>query len=231
MFDELKKIQRYATPKENSPYAKPYVPGKIDYYVGISVPDLRKLSKKYYRDISLNQLDPLLSSKINDYRLFALILLADKMKIADLDQQKDITEYYLNHLSSVNNWNLVDASAYQILGRYLFQIKDYDLLFEMANSADLWVKRISVVSTYYLIKHNILNLPLDIIDILLEDKHHLIHKANGWMMRNIGDKDRSLLTEYLYVNYDKIPRTTLRYAIEHYPEPQRKAILKGDFSW
>ncbi len=114
---------------------------------------------------------------------------------------------------------------------YLYNIQDFDLLYELSNSKNLWIKRISVVATNYLIKHNELSIPLDIIDKLLEDKHDLIHKANGWMLRNIGDKNRELLTEYLFVNYNKIPRITLRYAIEHYEDKVRKNILKGDFSW
>ena len=91
------------------------------------------------------------------------------------------------------------------------------------------MKRISIVATNYLIRQNEFSVTLDIVDRLLEDKHDLIHKANGWMLRNIGDKDRDLLTEYLYVHYNRVPRTTLRYAIEHYPEKQRKALLKGEF--
>lgn len=231
MFEELKKLQKYQKPVQNSPYTKEYEKGYTDYFVRISVPNLRKLSKKYYRTINANDLLKLLHSKINDYRLFALIMLVDKMNKADVKKQVDIVEYYLDNIEFVNNWNLVDASAYQILGKYLFNIQDFDLLYKMSHSDNLWIKRISVVSTYYLIKRGELSVPLDIIDNLLRDSHDLIHKANGWMLRNIGDQDRDLLTEYLFVHYKDIPRTTLRYAIEHYEEPKRKAILKGDFKW
>ncbi|OQX93692.1 MAG: hypothetical protein B6I17_01975 [Tenericutes bacterium 4572_104] len=231
MFEELTKLQKYQTPIDKWGYAKKYEKEFTDYYVGISVPDLRKLSKKYYRVINNNNLNLLIHSKINDYRLFALIILNDKIKKASLIEQKKIVEYYLKNIKFVNNWNLVDASAYQILGMYLYNIQDFDLLYEFSNSKDLWIKRISVVATNYLIKQNELSVPLDIIDNLLEDKHDLIHKANGWMLRNIGNKNRELLTEYLFVNYNRIPRTTLRYAIEHYEEKNRKSILKGDFSW
>ncbi len=231
MFEELIKMQKYKIPIDKSPFFKKYEEGFTDYHVGISVPDLRKLSKKYYRSILYSDLDILFHSKINEYRLLALIILVDKINKSRLNEQKNIVEYYLENIKFVNNWNLVDASAYQILGMYLYNIQNFDLLYELSNSNNLWIKRISIVATNYLIKHNELSVPLDIIDNLLEDKHDLIHKANGWMLRNIGDKNRELLTEYLFVHYNVIPRTTLRYAIEHYEEIKRESILKGDFSW
>ena len=172
-----------------------------------------------------------MTSKIHEYRLLALLILNLRMKNADLDKQKEIVNVYLKNIKYVNNWDLVDLSAYTILGRYLYKINNYDILYDFSKSDNLWIKRISVVSTFYIIKKGELSVPLDIIDNLLEDKHDLIHKANGWMLRNIGDKDRKVLDEYLYVNYLNIPRTTLRYAIEHYKENIRKSILKGDFSW
>lgn len=103
------------------------------------------------------------------------------------------------------------------------------MLYEFAKSNDLWIKRISIVATNYMIRQGEFNLTFNIVDILLVDKHDLIHKANGWMLRNIGDKGKNLLTEYIKKNYTRMPRTTLRYAIEHYPEPVRKGILRGEF--
>lgn len=231
MLEEIKQFQTYKEPVEYSPYHKKYTEQGIDYFVGISVPNLRKIAKKYYHTIDKKEMNHLIGSKIHEYRLLALIILTYQMRAADLNQQEEIVEYYLSNIEFINNWDLVDVSAYLILGRYLYTIQDFDLLYEFSHSDNLWIKRIAVVSTYYLIKNDEFSVPLDIIDNLLTDTHDLIHKANGWMLRNIGDRNRGLLNEYLYVNYLNIPRTTLRYAIEHYEEPIRKAILKGDFSW
>lgn len=231
MFEELKQYHKYKKPIESSRYHKQYEADVIDYYIGIPAPALRKISRKYYKTIKINELNLLISSKLHEYRLLALIILTDKIKKANLENQKLIVEYYLENLKYVNNWDLVDVSAYSILGMYLYNINDYSLLYEFSESDNLWIKRIGIVATNYLIRNNELSVTLDIVDILLKDTHDLIHKANGWMLRNLGDKDQDLLTEYLYTNYYDIPRTTLRYAIEHYQEDKRKAILKGDFTW
>lgn len=229
MFKELVKIQRYKEPKVDSRYHKQYVKGFIDYYVGITVPELRKLSKKNYQDVTYSELDSLITSRIHEYRLLALIILHDKYKKTDKKGKKRIVEYYKENLFYVNNWDLVDVSAYNILGDYLYSIQDYTLLYEYANSSNLWFRRVAVVATNHMIKNKELNLTFNIVDILLEDPNDIIQKANGWMLRNCGDKDRDSLTKYLKKNYHKMPRTTLRYAIEHYPEETRKKILKGEF--
>ena len=229
MFKQLNKLHRHKTPVESSRYHKQYVKDQKDFYVGITVPELRKFSKANAKMITLGDLDPIMHSEIHEYRLLALIILGDKIKKADNNQEKAIIDYYLSNLKYVNNWDLVDASAYQLLGRYLYEQEDYSLLYEFSNSQDLWIKRISIVSTNYMIRNRELNLTLNIVDNLLEDKHDLIHKANGWMLRNVGDKNKDLLTKYIIKNYNKMPRTTLRYAIEHYPEKERKEILKGEF--
>lgn len=231
MFEELKKLHKHDKPIESSRYHKPYVDGERNYFVGITTPNLRSISKRWYKEITNADLETLMTHTFHEYRLLAMIILNDKMEKARLNVQKQIVGFYLSHLEYINNWDLVDVSAYSILGRYLYNIQDYSLLYEFSESNNLWIKRISIVATNYLIKKNELSVTLDIVDRLLQDKHDLIHKANGWMLRNLGDKDRELLTEYLFVHYNNIPRTTLRYAIEHYPEVQRKAILKGEFLW
>ncbi|MBI9010295.1 MAG: DNA alkylation repair protein [Tenericutes bacterium] len=229
MFEELNELHRHKKPMESSRYHKQYIEGEADYYVGITVPELRKYSKQNFKKISLKDLDKLMHAKIHEYRLLALIILGDKIKKTDENQEKAIINYYLKNLKFVNYWDLVDASAYQLLGMHLFKIKDYSLLFEFSKSNDLWIKRISIVATNYMIRNREFNLTLAIVDNLLEDEHDLIHKANGWMLRNVGDKNKDLLTKYIKKNYNIMPRTTLRYAIEHYPEIERKKILKGEF--
>jgi 3-methyladenine DNA glycosylase AlkD len=229
MFEELKKQQKYKVPVESSKYHKQYEKGVRHYYVGLTVPDLRSIAKRYAKTINHTDLDILMHSEIHEYRLLAIIILTLKIKNADKVKEKEIVNYYLSNLAYVNNWDLVDASAYNILGKYLYDINDYSLLYEYSKSTNLWIKRISIVATNYMIRKNELDLTLDIVDNLLEDKHDLIHKANGWMLRNVGDKNKELLTNYIIKNYNKMPRTTLRYAIEHYPEKERKGLLKGEF--
>ncbi|MCK4552069.1 MAG: DNA alkylation repair protein [Tenericutes bacterium] len=232
MIESLKTHHRYKELITSSKYHKEYVKGQQHYYVGISVPTLRKIAKENYNTISKVELIELITYKIHEYRLLAVYILGLRMlKSKSLQQQKEIVEFYLEYIKYINNWDLVDASCYQLLGKYLYNIDDYSLLYEFSHSDDLWIKRISIVSTNHLIRNNILGVTLDIVDNLLSDDHDLIHKANGWMLRNVGDKDISMLTEYIYTNYNDMPRTTLRYAIEHYPEKERKSILKGDFSW
>ena len=229
MFEKLKKRQKHKIPIESSKYHKQYEEGVSHFYVGLTVPDLRSIAKQYAQTINHADLDILMHSEIHEYRLLAIIILTLKIKKVELIKEKEIVDYYLSNLKYVNNWDLVDASAYNILGKYLYDINDYSLLYEYSKSTNLWIKRISIVATNYMIRKNELDLTLDIVDNLLEDKHDLIHKANGWMLRNVGDKNKELLTNYIIKNYNKMPRTTLRYAIEHYPEKERKGLLKGEF--
>lgn len=232
MIDSLKTQHRYQELNTSSKYHKEYVKGQTHYYAGISVPTLRKIAKTNYMTIKNDELKELITNKIHEYRLLAIYILELRMlKSKTIEKQEELVAFYLKYIKYINNWDLVDASCYNILGKYLYNIDDYNLLYEFSQSDNLWIKRISIVSTNYLIRKGVLGVTLDIVDNLLSDDHDLIHKANGWMLRNVGDKDLSALTEYLYTNYNEIPRTTLRYAIEHYPEKERKSILKGDFSW
>lgn len=229
MWESLKALHKYDKPLTSSRYHKPYVEGETDYYIGISVPDLRKLSKQWFKTISHNDLERLMTSDIHEYRLLALIILVDQIKKAERLQAKKIVNYYLNHLDYVNNWDLVDLSAYQILGQYLYTIQDYSIIHDLSYANDLWRKRISIVATNHMIRQNDLSLTMTIVNRLLEDSHDLIHKANGWMLRNVGDKNKPLLLAFIKKNYQRMPRTTLRYAIEHFPEAERKQLLKGAF--
>ncbi len=231
IYQELKKVQSYREPITSTRFHKKnYLEGQFDYFVGISMPDIRSLAKKYYQSISEEELNGLLKDRIHEYRELGFIILGNKMK-DNIEKQKIVVEKYLEYLDYVDNWDLVDCSAHVILGKYLYQTEDYSLLYELSFSDNLWFKRISIVATWYLIKKGFLEVTLDLVDNLMNDTHHLIHKACGWMLRELGKRDNELLTEYLNVNYNDMPRTMLRYAIEKYPEDIRKKILKGDFSW
>ena len=229
---ELKALYQVKNPVTKTRFHKEsYVEGEIDYFVGINLPDLRNLAKKYKDEITKEELTNLIQDKIHEHRLLALLILSYQMKEENQLNQKDIVEFYLDNLNYVNNWDLVDVSAANILGRYFYNIEDYSLLYELSLSDNLWYKRISVVATWFLIDKNILDITLDITDNLIEEKHDLLHKACGWMLRELGKKDIAMLNEYIEVNYQKMPRTMLRYAIEKHPKEIRKRILKGDFLW
>ncbi|MDT8336534.1 MAG: DNA alkylation repair protein [Candidatus Izemoplasmatales bacterium] len=232
LLEELKALYSYSEPQTNTRFhKKSYVDGQIDYFVGISLPELRTLAKKYYKTIQSNEIKDLLTNKIHEHRLLALLILSYQMKKANIDTQKQIIEFYLENIDFIDNWDLVDLSAPNVLGKYLYNIKDFSLLYELSLSNDLWYKRISIVSTWHLISKEELSVTLDLVDNLINESHDLLHKACGWMLRELGKKDINLLTDYIETNYIKMPRTMLRYAIEKYPEDIRKRILKGDFLW
>ncbi len=208
-----------------------YVEGQIDYFIGMNSETIENFATKYYKTIDDQEMLKLLRHKIHDFRSIALSIMCRQMDVADAKRQKDLVEIYLENLDWVNNWDLVDISASKILGSYLYGINDFDLLYELSKSDNLWYKRVSIVATYHLIKSDLLQVTLDLIDTLITEKHDLMHKACGWMLRELGKKDTNLLTDYLETNYIKMPRTMLRYAIEKYPVEIRKRILKGDFLW
>jgi 3-methyladenine DNA glycosylase AlkD len=208
-----------------------YVERQIDYFIGMNSETIGNFATKYYKTIDDQELLKLLRHKIHDFRSIALSIMCRQMDVADAKRQKNLVEIYLENLDWVNNWDLVDISASKILGSYLYDINDFDLLHELSNSDNLWHKRVAIVATYHLIKNDLLQVTLDLIDTLITEKHDLMHKACGWMLRELGKKDTNLLTDYLETNYIRMPRTMLRYAIEKYPENIRKRILKGDFLW
>ncbi|MDD3712914.1 MAG: DNA alkylation repair protein [Candidatus Izemoplasmatales bacterium] len=208
-----------------------YVDGQLDYFIGLNSATIGDFANKYYKTIDDKELLKLLQHKIHDFRSIALSIMCRQMEISNLDSQKKIVDIYLDNLEHVNNWDLVDISASKILGKYLYDINDFDLLYELSKSDNLWYKRVAIVATYHLIKNDLLQVTLDLIDTLITEKHDLMHKACGWMLRELGKKDTNLLADYLETNYVNMPRTMLRYAIEKYPADIRKKILKGDFLW
>ncbi len=205
-----------------------------DQFLGIRVPQIRAQLKKS-PPISTATISTLLNSKFHEVRHFALLALVSNFEDAtqqhDLDLQKSIYHLYLEKSPQVNNWDLVDASAHKILGAYLFHIenKPEKVLLELAQSDNLWQRRIAMVACWYFIQQNSLDLPLKIAQQLLGDQEDLIHKAVGWMLRELGKQNQQLLNSFLQVHYSSLPRTTLRYAIERFPEKERQSALKGSF--
>lgn len=196
--------------------------GEGDEFLGITVPVQREAAKKY-PDLSLDDLQSLLNSKIHECRLTALFILIAKYKKSD--EKEKIAKFYLKNAENINNWDLVDLSAPNILGDFLLE-KDKSILYDFARSDNLWKKRISILSTLGFIKKNKFKDSLKIAEILLFDKHDLIHKAVGWIIREIGKRDLKTEEEFLGKYYKTMPRTCLRYAIEKFPEEKRKMYLK-----
>ena len=166
----------------------------------------------------------MLNDKIHEFRSAALIVLVLQFEKASLEQRKEIVEFYLAHTNHVNNWDLVDGSASYILGEYLAD-KDKALLSTLAQSKNLWERRIGIVATYTFIKRGELEETLLIAELLLKDSHDLIQKAVGWMLREVGKKDQSVLEKFLKRNAWRMPRTMLRYAIERFSPEKRKLYL------
>lgn len=198
--------------------------GEGDIFLGVKVPAQRRAAREY-ENLSLADLEALLNSKIHEYRLTALLILLSQYKKASGRNQKKIVNFYLKNIRNINNWDLVDLSAPNILGDYLLN-KNRQILYKLAASKNLWEKRISVISTLAFIKNNEFNHTLQIVGILINSKHDLIHKAAGWMLREIGKRDREILENFLRRHYKIMPRVMLRYAIEKLNINEKKKFLK-----
>ncbi len=206
--------------------------GEGDQFIGISVPEQRKVARTF-KDLPLTQVERLLKSPIHEERLVALFILVAQFQSAsrrsDEKTKKEIYSFYLANTAQVNNWDLVDSSAGYIVGTYLLD-KPRDILYKLAVSKSLWERRIAAISTLAFIMEGEAADTLKIAEILLSDKEDLMHKAVGWMLREVGKRvSREELVKFLKKNYQKMPRTTLRYAIEHFPDQQRKKFLLGEF--
>jgi 3-methyladenine DNA glycosylase AlkD len=199
--------------------------GEGDVFLGIRVPELRKVAKEY-QAVTIREVKKLLKSSIHEERLLALLILVRMVSKGNETERKKIYELYLKNTRFVNNWDLVDGSAEHIVGAFLMN-KSKAPLYHLAESENLWERRISIMSTFHFIKHNQFSETLKISKTLLSDKEDLIHKAVGWMLREIGKRD--LLTEenFLEQHYMAMPRTMLRYAIERFSESKRKWYLFG----
>ncbi|PWN64507.1 DNA alkylation repair protein [Chryseobacterium oncorhynchi] len=202
--------------------------GEGDLFLGVKVPDQRSVAKEYYSRLNLEELSELLSSKYHEHRLTALFMLISKFeKTKDNAIKDEVVKFYLNHLKYVNNWDLVDSSCYKILGRYAFENKKESLLRELSEAEEMWYKRIAVVGTMHYVKKGSYDLTKEFVTRNLKHSHDLMHKANGWLLREMGNKNEKELIGYLNTYYKEMPRTCLRYAIEKLDEEVRQDYLKG----
>ena len=200
--------------------------GEGDIFLGITVPKLREISKKY-QNLELNDLQKLLESKIHEHRLSALMVLRFKYENKKTNERskKEIVRFYLSNTKKINNWDLVDLSCHYILGNWLLD-KDRRILYKLSISKNLWERRIAIISTFAFIHEKQFQDSLKISEILLQDNQDLIHKAVGWVLREVGKKDKQTEINFLDKHYKTMPRTMLRYAIEKFSEKERKFYLK-----
>lgn len=198
--------------------------GEGDKFWGIMVPEQRKIVKKYFAAAGLTDIKKLLAVNVHEQRLVGLLMLVEKFGRSDEKSKKEIYEFYLKNTSRVNNWDLVDLTAPRIVGGYLLD-KKRKILYQLAKAENLWERRIAVLSTAMFINNNQFEDTFRIAELLLNDQHDLIHKAVGWMLREIGKRDQAAEEKFLRQHHKTMPRTMLRYAIEKFPEKKRKFYL------
>lgn len=200
--------------------------GEGDLFLGVTVPEQRRIAKEYWKSVTIDELGELIQSPYHEVRLTSIFILVFKFqKARNQDEKKIWVDFYLKHRPRVNNWDLVDSSAHLILGDYLLD-KDRSLLYDLAKSGMLWDQRIAIMSTYYFIRKKDFSDTLKIAEILLHHPHDLIHKAVGWMIREVGNRDFETAKQFLLKHYKTMPRTMLRYAIEKFESETKEIFMK-----
>jgi 3-methyladenine DNA glycosylase AlkD len=198
--------------------------GEGDIFLGITVPQSRGVAKRY-SDLAIEEIRNLLYSSLHEERLVALLILVQKYTKAQEKEKEVIVKFYLDNIKQVNNWDLVDLSAPCILGAHLM-CGDRTILYRLAKSDNVWERRIAIVATYHFIRNNDFADTFKIAAMLLQDRHDLIHKAAGWMLREVGKRNATVEDAFLDKHYRVMPRTMLRYAIERLPERKKRRYMK-----
>lgn len=233
MIAKLKRdVRRLVSPKKAKIYQRFFKTGKGEYgegdvFLGLTVPQSRNIAVKY-KDLSFSDIKILLKSKIHEERLIALLILVHSFEKGTETDRNRIYNFYLKNTKFINNWDLVDLSAAKIVGQYLMD-KSKNVLFKLARSKNIWERRISIIATYQFIKDGRSQEALKISEMLLKDDHDLIHKAVGWMLREVGKNcSQEILEEFLKKHFKEMPRTALRYAIEKFPKKLQKSYLQNN---
>jgi 3-methyladenine DNA glycosylase AlkD len=198
-----------------------------DKFIGVAMSTQRIIAEKYAH-LTLDEIEKLLQSRIHEHRFTGLLILVARYEVGDAGSRETVFDFYLRHTRCINNWDLVDTSAPYIVGEHLVG-RSRRVLYRLCKSAEWWERRIAMVATAAFIDRGDLKDTFSIAARLLADEHDLVHKAIGWMLREAGTHSRARLIGFLKHNYSRMPRTALRYAIEHFPEAQRKRALKGLF--
>ncbi len=224
---DLKKLGSVTRAKHSKRFFKagPGEYGEGDLFIGVTVPNQRKVAKSY-KDLSFSEIKKLLDSRIHEHRLTALIILVGQYQKGDKDQKQRVFNFYLDNLKGVNNWDLVDTSAHKIIGAHLLNNHlQRKILHNYARSDDLWLRRIAVISTFAFIDNEQYEDSLKIAETLLHDEEDLIHKAVGWMLRELGKKNQVKEENFLLKHHKDMPRTMLRYSIEKFSLAKRKRYM------
>ena len=221
-------LEAEASPKRAVEQQRFFKTGKGEYaegdiFLGVGNPNVRRITKKY-RDEPLQEVLPMLADPRHEVRLCALLIMVEQYSRGTREICEKVFQAYRDNVQHVNNWDLVDLSAPGIVGEHAWNTSR-TCLASFAKSSHLWEQRIAMVGTLALIRHGEFSETLKLAKRFLTHSHDLMHKAVGWMLREVGKRDRSLLDEFLSTFGSTMPRTALRYAIEHYPEPQRKQWL------
>lgn len=226
----ISELQKLANESKRQLYARFFKTGKGEYgegdkFLGLTMPQQRTVAKKY-KDLTLKEIKKLLKSKYHEHRMVGLVILTYKYPKASPEKQKEIYEFYLDNRSAANNWDLIDVTTPRIIGVYLLdKPKQRKILYKFAKSNNLWERRIAMLATSAFIWDKQFEDAINIAEILVKDNHDLIHKAVGWMLREIGKKDQKTEEKFLMKHYKTMPRTMLRYAIEKFDDKKRKFYM------
>lgn len=229
MLNSLKKeLQSLATPEralvsQRFFKTKKGEYGEGDIFIGVTMPQQRRIIKDY-KSLSFDDLQQLLNDKIHEYRMVALLILNEKIKTKSDEAQKEVFDFYVKNFKNINNWDLVDCSCHEVIGRYLFN-KNRSVLKEWAITDHLWTQRIAIVTTWRFIRAKEVQDTIELAEILIHHKHDLIHKATGWMLREAHKKNPTAIESFLEINYHKMPRTALRYAIERFSADKKAYFM------
>jgi 3-methyladenine DNA glycosylase AlkD len=199
--------------------------GEGDLFIGLSNPQVQALVKEYWKFTNMADVQELINNKIHELRFAALLVLVTQFPKSSPFQQNKIIKFYLKNIRQINNWDLVDCSAYKLLGKFLLH-KDRQILYDLAESGHLWSERVAVVACFEFIRNGQFSDVFNLCEKFLSHKHDLMHKACGWMLREVGKRDELALEEFLDEHLSKMPRTMLRYAIERMEEGKRLTYLR-----
>lgn len=222
IINEIKSHSNYNLAQHHAGFFRTAVGqyGEGDLFYGLKVPDIRSIAKKYFKNTNLTEINELIKNPFHEVRLAAMIILIFKFNNSSAEEKEQIFNLYLNSVDYINNWDLVDISAPHIVGAFLFD-KNTDKLWTLAKSNHLWSQRISVIATFYFIKQGEFTATLELSEYFLTHKHDLMHKAAGWMLREVGKRDIKVLYEFLDKFHKIMPRTMLRYSIEKFSKQER----------
>ena len=222
----IKELRAYSDDEKKAVLPRFFKTGKGEYgegdrFLGVIVPNTRKVAKNH-KDSPYIVIEMLLESEWHECRLCALLMLIEKYR----KEPDQVVQFYLTHTKGINNWDLVDLSAPYILGDFLKDKTDRNVLYDLAGSAVMWERRIAVVSTLMLIRHGQFDDTIRLAEALIDSKHDLMQKSIGWMLREVGKRDKGLLVQFIEKHKHEMPRTMLRYAIEKFPEPERREFMR-----